>query len=379
MGLRDTLREAAAEIFGYRDEREELLEEGADAKLIQRALENVGWSDIAGGTMQNYFEPTREAREQYIERAYRFFFDDPIIKRSVKIRTNYIFRQGVPMPRYREDRETGDDDDQGRAEDLIKRFWNDPENQAALTSKKALRECHEEKTVQGNLFFLMFRQEGEPPETEIGASGKGRDELEPPTMKVTHLRVREVVEIITHPANQKIPVYYKRVFTEKTARFEKSGSIAPYQEAYDVSKRRRVLYYRDWRFEAPTEHNGKPWGPPKELIAEGRVYHVKMNAIVAPGVSPSRSGASVGGARRRERTPAFDGDFVHEPGVLHGLRLHCRAMRAQANLGVGLVLWTKSTRPASPSARDCFPPKRASRSPEGPSSVAPGAGARPRR
>jgi len=42
-------------------------------------------------------------------------------------------------------------------------------------------------------------------------------------MKVTHLRVREVVEIITHPANQKIPVYYKRVFTEKTARFEKSG------------------------------------------------------------------------------------------------------------------------------------------------------------
>jgi hypothetical protein len=279
MGLRETLREAAAEIFGYAEEREQLLEEGADAKLIARAAENIGWSDVAGGTMQNYFEPTREAREQQIERAYRFFFDDPIIKRSVKIRTNYIFRKGVPKPRYREDPDAGDDDDQGKAKDLIKRFWNDPENQMALTSKKALRECNEEKTVQGNLFFLMFRQEGEPPETEIGGSGAGREpELEPPTMKVTHLRVREVVEIITHPANQKIPVYYKRVFTEKIARFEKKGNVTPYQEAYDVTKRQRVLYYRDWRFEAPTEHEGKPWGPPEELIGEGRVYHVKTNA-----------------------------------------------------------------------------------------------------
>jgi hypothetical protein len=278
MGLRETLREGAAEIFGFREEREELLEEGAEGKLIARALENAGWSDVAGGTMQNYFEPTREAREQQIERAYRFFFDDPIIKRSVKIRTNYIFRKGVPKPRYREDPDAGDDDDQGKAKDLIKRFWNDPENQMALTSKKALRECNEEKTVQGNLFFLMFRQEGEPPETEIGAAGRGPEELDPPTMKVTHLRVREIVEIIMHPANQKIPLYYKRIFTEKVARFERSGSVTPYEEAYDVTKKQRVLYYRDYRFEPPTEHEGKPWGPPRELIAEGRVYHVKMNA-----------------------------------------------------------------------------------------------------
>jgi hypothetical protein len=47
--------------------------------MILRQLEAVGWSDIAGGTLQNDFEPDRVTREMQIERAYRSFFDDPIV------------------------------------------------------------------------------------------------------------------------------------------------------------------------------------------------------------------------------------------------------------------------------------------------------------
>jgi hypothetical protein len=287
MGLRDLLREGAGELFGWDSEREELLTEAADGKMAQRRLDSLGWVDQGGGTLENYFEPDRMTREQQIERAYRYFFDDPIVKRSVKIRTNYVFRKGVSIPRYREDKNLGDDDDHGAAQDLIKRFWRDPENRKALTSKRAQREKNDELTVQGNIFLLMFRQEGEAPDTPIGTSaGDARPELDPPTMKLTDLRVREIVEIIMHPANQKIPVYYKRVYREKVARFERNARSGPLDQSYDESSTvMRVRYYRDWEFDAPTtwgvdnDGNPKPWGPPEELIDPvGRVYHVKINA-----------------------------------------------------------------------------------------------------
>jgi len=138
MGLRDTLREAAAEIFGYRDEREELLEEGRrTAKLIQRALENVGWSDIAGGTMRELLRATREAREQYIEPRLPLLLRRPIIKRSVKIRTKLHLPPGcadAALPRGpRNGRRRRPGPRRGPDQALLER----PGEPSRVTSKKA--------------------------------------------------------------------------------------------------------------------------------------------------------------------------------------------------------------------------------------------------
>jgi hypothetical protein len=282
--LGDLIRRGVAEIGGWIDEREQLQEAAADGRMFQRQLETLGWTDIAGGTLENYFEPDRGTREQQIERAYRYFFTDPIIRRSVKIRTNYVFRKGVPLPRYREDQAGGDTDDQGQAQELIRRFWEDEENRAALTAKRAQREKNDELTVQGNVFFLMFRQEGEAPDTPLGsASDYARAEIGPPTMKVTDLRSREIVDVITHPANRKIPIYYKRVYRQRVARFERGRTSSPLDASYDETETQpQVRYYRDWRFEPPQDgelFDGEPWrNPPAELVEPvGRVYHVKIN------------------------------------------------------------------------------------------------------
>lgn len=62
-------------------------------------------------------------------------------------------------------------DVQGVASDLIRRFWQDEEINAALTSKTAQREKSDELTVQGNVYFLMFRQEGGRPTRRWGPRG----------------------------------------------------------------------------------------------------------------------------------------------------------------------------------------------------------------
>jgi hypothetical protein len=268
IGLGGLLREGAGELFGWAREREVLQEAVADNKVLMRQMETIGW-DLSGGTLENYFEPDRVTRETQVERAYRYFFDDPIVKRSVKIRTNYVFRKGVPIPRYREDRAAGDPDDQGRAQELIRRFWEDAENQIALTSKQAQREKNDELTVQGNVYFLLFGQEGEPPETAIGDStAAAQPDAQPPTMKLTDLRAGGIVEIIMHPANQKIPIYYKRVYRQKVAKFERSGEAAPLSAVYDETVvKPKVRDYRDWRFDPPQDgeiFDGKVWRNPPE-------------------------------------------------------------------------------------------------------------------
>jgi hypothetical protein len=316
----DLLREGASDILGWGEEREQLTEAALEGRMLSRALETVGWTGLDGtGIVDNYFEPTREAREQEVERAYRYFFEDPIIKQGVKVKARYVYGKGMATPRFRHEKQlTRDGESTGglpagaseplnpaengasgspadyqqatdgppegtpadsKADDLIKRFWLDPENQVCLTGHTAQREKEEELTLQGNIFFLLYRQEGEAPETRIGAHG--RDVYDPPTLKLTDLRTREVVEIITHPGNRKIPVYYKRTFRERVFAFEGVAGDLTYGVYQQASTQPRVRYYRDWRFKAPTEWpegSGNHWGPkPEQIVEDCVMYHIAVN------------------------------------------------------------------------------------------------------
>jgi hypothetical protein len=313
--LGDLLREGAADLLGWDEEREQLSEAALEGRMMARELENIGWVGLDGvGIIDNYFEPTREAREKQIERAYRYFFNDPIIKQGVKVKARYVYGKGIATPRYRHEhrpdegkQKQGDNGageglaeqealgagangrppsangrppEEVQADELIKRFWLDPENQKCLTGHTAQREKEEELTIQGNVFFALYRQEGEAPPTVIGAHGK--DVYEPPTLKLADLRMREIVEIITHPGNRKIPVYYKRVYRARVFTFDGVAGDLTYGVYEQSHAQPQVRYYRDWRFKAPTEWpegSGKYWGPKQEQIVDDAViYHVKVNA-----------------------------------------------------------------------------------------------------
>jgi hypothetical protein len=307
----ESIREAAADVFGFRDEIDNARLVEADAKLLARKAEDLGW-DLLNSSHNVYAahkEPTNETRHEQVRRAYNYFYNHPIVGQAVALTTWYVFGRGLTKPKYRPiQRRLKEDDAEGpeekkqreQAQDYIDRFWFDEDNQRTLTTHQAQEQKSNELQLQGNVFLLMFRSKEKAPATtpqpdaymptqrrntldELGKSAEPLRTVEPTgdqsepfagkknsTLKLTDLPEHEIVDVIMHQQNRKLPVYYKREYTPRLYNFESKT----YEPGNKVT-----LYYRDWKHEAPTEINGKPWGPPPEEIADGVVYHVKVNAV----------------------------------------------------------------------------------------------------
>lgn len=262
--FRDLVREGASEVFGFGDELAGLREANADARLLARKVEDLTFGDLLNNAQHSDFLVTRADHRDMVLKAYRYYFGDPVVRRTVDLRTFYTFGSGIPRPRYRDDEDdTSDDAEARRGQQVIDALWTDPENKATITGTMAQRQKSLELQAQGNVFLVLF-------ETDTPLSS--RDEPAA-NLKIADLPEREIVQIVTHPRNRKLPIYYRREFTP--LRFSvQSGMYEPGET--------QILYYRDWQHDAPAdgeEFNGQVWeNPPPEQIAEGRVYHIKVNA-----------------------------------------------------------------------------------------------------
>ncbi len=271
--FRDALREGAADVFGFREDQAALrdlsdrfMEVRADARMIARKAEEANWLPLTGGSTA-YFEPTREARKEVIKRAHNYYFNDPIVGRTIDLRTLYTFGKGLPKPKYRENVDR-DNEDEKIGQRYIDRFWWDRDNQACLTSYFAQISKSTELQLQGEIFFLLFRSDERADEAVVEEE-ETEWNARPSPLKITDLPESEITEIISHPGNRKIPVYYKRVYKPQVYNFEKG--------AYEEGTEEVAIYYRHWRNEAPSEWNGRPWGPREEQIGEGLIYHLALN------------------------------------------------------------------------------------------------------
>lgn len=286
MGIWDGVREGAADLFGFRNELDELREANADAKLLARRAEDLGW-DLLNSDAR-YKEPRDEVRKDKVERAYKYYYDDGIVAQSVNLVTWYTFGRGMGKPRYRAEggnAAPGGDDEQQAANRLITAFWQDEDNQRSLTTAQAQEQKSTELQLQGNVYFLLFPAPepggGAPTDAPRGAerltTGPRASEPDvPATLKVSDLPEHEIVDIIMHPENRKVPVYYKREYAARTYDFA--------SKTYIPAGQTKTIYYRDWKHEAPTEARGPdgktvPWGPKDEEIGEGFVYHVAVNRV----------------------------------------------------------------------------------------------------
>lgn len=261
--LKEGLREGAADVLGFSDQLAQgdwattaLQEAGYDARMLARKVEDLNWDKI-NEAPSSYFTPSRENRKEQVRRAYDFYFNDPIIRRTVDLRTAYTFGNGLPIPIYRREHDDATQEER-EAQDLIDNFFGDEFNQETLTSVRAQQQKCLELQLQGNIYLLGFLDTDTPAE-------KGQ----PSPLRLSDIPEPEIVEIITHPSNRKVPVFYKRVFVPTAFNFT-TGAWAS-----DGTPSTR--YYRHYKHEAPTEFEGKPWGPPEELIGEGRVYHISVN------------------------------------------------------------------------------------------------------
>lgn len=275
MGLIDDFREGAADLLGIGADRHEndlyrarLLEANADARLMARKLEDsANWSNTGEMTPTSIYDANRVVRNDQVRKAYRYYFNDPIIRRTVDLSTLYTFGKGIPRPSYR------DNVDDADAEELLAQahidaLWADSYNQETLFSLRAQFMKSLELQLQGNVFLLLFRNEYAP------QGDPDQIRRMPSALTMTDIPHQEVVEIIHHPGMRKVPVFYKRVYTPQEYDFDASTE---YGEGTYKAKEPVTIYYRHWRNEAPERWNGKEWGPDRKKIAAGRIYHITAN------------------------------------------------------------------------------------------------------
>lgn len=201
---------------------------------LELALEDVGWMRTLWAAQQEFTKP---GLDKIAELARMMRLKNPLIRRAVETKTNYVWGQDVTIRAAHPD-----------VNAVVQSFLTDERNAAELTSHQARLDKEAELQTDGNLFLVLF------PSPLTGR------------VRARSIPMAEVVEIITNPDDAKEPWYYKRVYARQTLSMA-TGTPTVQQT---------TAYYPDWRY-TPVER------PPRIGTAvvrwESPVFHIKVGAF----------------------------------------------------------------------------------------------------
>lgn len=235
-----TLRESTATLAQFRDEAEE---------LAWVALEEVG------GT-QGPPEQRLENRRRLAKRSRRALRRDPLAGAEADLLSNFGFGRGVSKP------DAADESVQV----VIDEAWEDPVNVDALTGFEAIRYRSNELLTQANLYAVAYLSGGK--------------------VRIGFIDPDKVLHVINDPENEERPLWYvvrdrkqEWDFKEHRAKIDVTGAST------DPTK--NVKYFAHWRNVEDWAEERKALGKPiteedrpaAELIADGVVFHVRINRI----------------------------------------------------------------------------------------------------
>jgi hypothetical protein len=213
------------------------IEESVDQVLQQ--MNSDQWTVLSNGGMNettpdlNYSE-----RIKLIRLARLYYLKDPLIHQATSLITNYTFADGF---RYSCNEEPW--------KEILDDWWNDEDNLMELTSQQAQEQKSIELIVDGEIFFVIFRE----PDGRV---------------KIRTLPPEEIVDVITSPNDYRRNLYYQRRFIPQVYNF-KEGQYEPGQS-------QKITYYADWR-----NYEAGNWGFEKGLgsVQEGGIYQIATNRI----------------------------------------------------------------------------------------------------
>ena len=290
-----------------------------------RQMEDLAWGVMAvWGSSEMARDQSPMNRRRIAQRAERMWQEHPVVKRAVELMTHYCFGRGIAMPDIpkpkKQPRELGDksfdgehrgdpdevekledvkaeqagiltraerarlnqdkklrdlereesrlarqqeahyafdhedeipadeidDDVYEAASDAIRDFWMKPENKAVLTSLEAQQQKSADLQIDGEVFITLWEDED---------GGLVLGEILP----------SEITNIITSVDNAKQPLWYERTY--RRARYDYDAKRWEYEQEETTE------YYQHWRNEPSAEDTE----PPADKVAEGRVYHIKVN------------------------------------------------------------------------------------------------------
>ncbi|TXH51273.1 MAG: phage portal protein [Desulfurellales bacterium] len=255
-------------------------------RILERRLEDMAYELLSAKA--DKLDERPEDRKRIRKRAFTYWQKDPIIGQAVNLMNWYTFGRGVTVPQvvrpereseaiapqhklpeHLEDqpdqttmeawfKEAGEDneptdDDLDKAQEILDAFWDAPENKEVLTSPMAQESKSTELQLDGEVFLVMFDNEN---------PGDGE-----PLMLLTDINPEEIVEVITARENDKMPLWYVRRYREQVWNYT--------SEVWETSQEQTTRYYPHWQ----NTPGPKDTPPPSQLLAPGRMMHIKINAI----------------------------------------------------------------------------------------------------
>ncbi len=224
-----------------------------ESSLIRNVGDGWGAVQIAAEGGDDF---SREALRGMHRLALVMYLKNPLIKRGVKIQSQYVFGQGVSVHI--------EGDDEGAR--VWGDFWDHEDNRRELTSRTRLAQLERKLQIKGNLFFVFYIDR---------ALGR---------CQVREIDVDEFEDVLPAPDDSNKPAFYKRVYSARilnvqTGRFETQQRTEYYPDiAYSPSSK-------------PPTIGGEPvyWDRP--------VLHIARERVSKVGLAPSEIFAQIDWAK----------------------------------------------------------------------------------
>lgn len=219
-------------------------------QLAELTTDEKGWRRLSSSVAQDLL--TRRGLTEIAARAWLYYAAVPLIRRAVRLKTYYVWGQGVTVNARDE-----------KVQELIQALMDDEGNQAVLFSNQAHAEREREVELEGNVFFTLFT-----------APATGR-------VQVRRIPPNEITDIITSPDDVIERRYYRRewsqhVFDEVSGTWSPSAQVAWYPDFRfqpPVAQRPALIADRPVHWDSPVMHvrtdslGESPWGFPEVYTA----------------------------------------------------------------------------------------------------------------
>lgn len=139
--------------------------------------------------------------------------------------------------------------------EIIKSFWQAPENKLAFTTHRTEQQFLDELITDGEKFYSAF------------------EDASPPYVKVSEIPVEEIQQIVYNPDNRLQPVFYKRQYQE--LRFNGKN------EQYEPKGNPIVKFYWDYRIleEDKADLLTDIKIPPGKIDQDAHIFHIMVNEL----------------------------------------------------------------------------------------------------
>src|SRR5450759_1527908 len=203
---------------------------------VSRQIEDLNWVNLS--TDRPSMDLVYDDRKRLLQRIRLYRRRSPLAKQAAQLLQHYVLGQGISIKA----------NNKAMVARIVDEFWEDPVNEAVFTSHQAQKESLDSLFTDGDLFIVMF------PDKING------------TVHLGMLDALFVEDVITDPENAKVPKWYKARTPDNLYNFGTG--------AYEARMATDFRYYRDWRND---DEVGGKGSPKQKLIADGLVYHVKIN------------------------------------------------------------------------------------------------------